>query len=181
MRATFLLFILSALIMTAPAGAQGIYFGPQAGYQKASGADDGDFLGGAALRVKFTPAFGAEGSILYRQEKFSDGDVTVRSWPVQATGFFYPVPYVYAAVGGGWYHTTFDYRSALNDAGTPDNTTENFGWHFGGGVEIPLGNTLALTGDIRYVFLDYDFKGLPGRDIDSDFFMVTAGLLFHLF
>ncbi len=174
------LAMLAALTVAEGVRAQGIYIGPQAGYQRARDADEGDFLGGIALRTKFSQAFGVEGSINYRQEEFEDDAVTVRSWPVMVTGLIYPIPFVYGSVGGGWFHTTFDYSDELNDAGTNDNTESEFGWHFGGGVEIPLGR-VALAADIRYVFLDYDFDGLPGRDIDSNFYMVTLGILFNPF
>jgi len=162
------------------AGAQGVFIGPAAGYQQANDADNGNFMGGAALRAKFSPAFGGEASIYYRQEDFADGKVTLRNWPVMATALFYPFPFVYGAVGGGWFHTTFDYSKELNSSlGIKDETMSEFGWHFGGGVEFAF-NTMVLTGDIRYVFLNYNFKNLPGRDIDSNFYMVTLGVLFNL-
>ncbi len=163
------------------AGAQEIMIGPSAGYQRSRGSDGGEFLGGLALRMKAFPSLGVEGSILYRKERFENNAVTVRSWPVMATAMFFPVPYLYASAGGGWFHTTFDYSDELNEAGTEDETTSEFGWHFGGGVEIPVGYRLRLAGDIRYVFLDYDFEGLPGRDINSNFYMITVGVLFRLF
>ncbi len=48
-------------------------------------------------------------------------------------------------------------------------------------MELPVGENLKLTGDIRYVFLDYDFEDIPGSDdIDSNFYVITAGFLFGL-
>ncbi|MHB9030987.1 MAG: outer membrane protein [Candidatus Latescibacterota bacterium] len=177
------LVLLTVLLASGVGGveAQEVLLGPSGGYQRSQDSDGGEFLGGLALRVKATEAFGVEGSILYRQEDFEDGDVTVRSWPVMATALIYPLPFIYGSIGGGWFYTTFDYSDELNDAGTEDDTTSEFGWHFGGGAEIPLGERIKLTGDIRYVFLDYDFEGLPGRDIDSNFYMITVGILFRLF
>ena len=62
-----------------------------------------------------------------------------------------------------------------------DDTNSEFGWHFGGGVELPLGSSAHLVGDLRYVFLDYSFDAVPGGgEIDDDFYMATAGLLFNL-
>src|SRR5574341_1410949 len=172
--------VLAALLIAfiAPqAGAQGIGFGPQVGFQKARDADEGQFMGGAALRIKLTPALGVEGSINYRQEKFQNGALTVRSWPVMATGLIYPLPIVYGAIGGGWYNTTFDFEQP-DGAANIEETQQEFGWHFGGGVELPLGSSTKLAGDIRYVFLNYDFEQVPGAEIDSDFYVVTVGLLF---
>lgn len=174
-------FILTAfLIVTGVSStlqaAGGIGLGPQVGYQKANDAEKGQFMLGAALRVKLWAALGVEGSINYRQEDFSDA-LTVRSWPVMVTGLFYPLPIVYGAVGAGWYNTTFDFSDAL---GVEDHTEQEFGWHFGAGAELPIGSKTKLTGDIRYVFLDYSFEDVPFQDVDSNFFVITAGLLFGL-
>ncbi len=162
-------------LMAAQAPAQ-IYFGPQGGYYKAQDADEAVLMGGAALRMKLGSALGIEGSINYRQEKYGDGAVTAKGWPIMATGLIYPIPIVYAAVGFGWYNITLDYKLAE----LKDETVQQVGWHFGGGVELPLGPRVKLTGDVRYVFLDYDFKEMPGKDLKNNFTVFTAGLLFRL-
>ena len=167
------------IVLVAPMYAQSVSLGPQVGYYKAKDAD-GNFMGGVAWRFKFTPLFGLDASINYRQEKYADDALTVRSWPIMVTGLIYPLPIVYGAIGAGWYNTTFDYDQD-KFAFLKDETTQEFGWHFGGGVELPIGSSFKLTGDIRYVFLDYDFKEIPGGDdIDSNFYVVTVGLLFGL-
>jgi len=162
--------------------AQGLSLGPQVGYYKAQDADQGSLMGGVACRLKIGPVLGAEASINYRQEKYADGAVTVRSWPVMATGLIYPLPFVYGAMGAGWYNVTIDYdQSRFPLLDLSDQTTQTFGWHFGAGLELPIGSTVKLTGDIRYVFLNYDFKALPGSgDPKSNFAIITAGLLFSL-
>jgi len=162
--------------------AQGLFLGPQGGYEKARDADEGKFMGGVALRLKLPFAIGVEGSINYRQDKFDDGAVTVRSWPVMVTGMFYPIPVIYAGIGAGWFNTTFDYDENKFPPNTVhDQTKQAFGYHFGGGLELPLGPSVKLTGDIRYVFLNYKFETIPGRDdLQSDFYVVTVGLLFKL-
>ncbi|NIR51359.1 porin family protein [candidate division KSB1 bacterium] len=172
----FLLMFLLSVFLIPNLQAQGLNLGPQVGFQKADDAEDGNFLLGAALRLKFSKALGIEGSINYRQEDFGP-NLTVRSWPVMVTGLLYPLPIVYGAVGAGWYNTTFDFDTAAADV---DETKQEFGWHFGAGVELPLGSKTKLAGDIRYVFLDYDFDEIPFRDVDSNFFMISAGILFGL-
>jgi opacity protein-like surface antigen len=168
--------------IVAPVNGQGIKIGPQVGFQKASDADEGKIMFGAALRAKLTPLLGVEGSIGYRQEKFANDALTVRSWPVMVTGLIYPIPIAYGAIGAGWYNTTFDYNQSMFPALTTANeTTQEFGWHFGGGVELPVGTNFNLTADIRYVFLNYDFKQIPGSgNLNSDFYAVTVGFLFGL-
>jgi len=86
-----------------------LYVGPQVGFQQARNADDGKWLIGAAARLKFLSVIGGEAAINYRQEEFGHGAVKVISWPVMATGLFYPLPFLYGALGAGWYYTTFDY------------------------------------------------------------------------
>jgi opacity protein-like surface antigen len=169
-----------AVLMAAQATAQSVYLGPQVGYYKAKDADKGSFMGGVAWRLKLMPVLGVEASINYRQEKYADGALTVRSWPVMVTGLIYPLPIVYGAVGAGWYSVTSDFDQKKLPL-MKDETTQKVGWHFGGGVELPVGSNIKLTGDIRYVFLNYDFKEIPGSDqVKSNFTVLTAGLLFCL-
>ncbi|HEX9655047.1 MAG TPA: outer membrane beta-barrel protein [bacterium] len=170
-------FVLAALVLgAAQSNAQGIRLGPEVGYYKTQDADDGKFMFGAALRLKLSSALGVEGAINYRQEKYGNDALTVRSWPILVTGMFYPLPIVYGALGAGWYNTTFD----VNVPGIDNETQQEFGWHFGAGVEIPMGGNSRLTGDLRYVFLDYSFDSIPFQDVDSNFYMISAGFLFGL-
>jgi hypothetical protein len=165
--------------MTTNAAAQVLSLGPQIGYQKARDAEDGKLMGGAALRVQLASNFKIEGAINYRQEKFAGGNLTVRSWPVTVTGLIYPLPIVYGSLGAGWYNTRFEYASS-NPRIAVEDTRQEVGWHFGGGVELPLGKRTKLVGDLRYVFLNYDFDQVPGVQLDSDFYMLTVGLQFGL-
>jgi len=160
-----------------------VYIGPQLGMSKARDAEDFTFMGGAAIRFKLAQALGIEGSINYRSDDYYDGTVTAQSWPFMVTGLVYPFPAVYGAIGAGWYNTTFSFNPPAGYTGDPvaDETTQDFGWHFGGGVELPLGASVRLVGDIRYVFLDYSFETVPGTEgVDSDSYVITVGLLFGL-
>jgi len=172
---------LTMLILT-QVNAQSINLGPQVGYQKAQDADEGKFMGGVAMRLKLTQSIGIEASINYRSENYSDGALTVKSWPIMITGLFYPIPIVYGAIGTGWYNTTFDYdQSRFPFQFVADETKQKIGWHFGGGLELPVGTNSMLTADIRYVFINYDFNSIPGfGDKSSDFVVFTVGLLFGL-
>jgi hypothetical protein len=149
--------------------------GPQAGVSKARN-EDANMVFGAAMRLRLHPALGVEGSVNYREDELAGNAFTVRSWPVQATGMLYFLPIAYGAMGAGWYMSTMDPEGSFLGG----DTESDFGWHFGGGLEIPLGGA-RLVGDLRYVFLDYSFDARPGSDeIDSDFYMATGGLLFNL-
>ena len=151
--------------------------GPHIGWYKSSDADDGSVMLGGAIKMKLTNALGAEGSVDYRAENYRDESIVVRSWPVMLTGLFYPVENIYGAVGVGWYNSEVDYEKELDNL--PNESMQDFGWHFGAGIEIPLSEALLLNGDFRYTFLDYNFEQVPGSDeINSDIFAITAGLLF---
>lgn len=176
-----LLFTASGFIL-----AQGVSIGigPQLGWQKSSSADKGNLMYGAALRFRISEAVGLEGSINYRSEDYANGALNVKTWPIMVTGLIYPVRYFYGAIGIGWYNTSFDYGDQPLTQTLLSNTQQNFGWHLGGGVEIPASQTLNITGDIRYVFLNYDFGELASAansgDLISNFFVITIGASFRI-
>lgn len=171
--------ILLIALMASQANAQGIGIGPQIGYQKAQDADSGKLMGGLAMRLRLMPVLGVEGSINYRQEKFANSALTVRNWPVMVTGLIYPAPVVYGAIGAGWYNTTFDYDQRAGPLQVNDEKRQAFGWHFGGGLELPVSPGFRLTTDLRYVFLNYDFKAIPGsNNLKSNSYIFTVGCLF---
>lgn len=158
-----------------------IGIGPQLGYQRAGDADAGKFMYGAFFRAKLSSAFGVEGSINYRQEEYADGKVTVRSWPVLVSALIYPFPMFYGIAGGGWYNTTFDFDPGFDQQDLADKSTNNFGWHLGAGAEVPIGESVRLIGDVKYVFMDYDwedFNDVPLKDYNSNFYVISIGLLF---
>lgn len=158
----------------------GIGFGPMLGWSRVNNSDAGQLTGGLALRMHLSPTLGLEGAVLYRQDRFNNGAVTAKTWPIQVTGLLYLVPSIYGAIGAGWYHTTYDYDSNLYPVGTAGETQTRFGWHFGGGLELPLGRA-SLAADIRYVFLNYDFKQLPGTGgTNANFYTINVGILFGL-
>lgn len=173
------IFIAGLITMTS---AQNIknptFIGPQVGFQKAADADNGQLMYGADLRLKLTNALAFDASINYRQEEYAGKRVTVETWPVLLTGLFYPAENIYGQAGIGWYNTKIEYGDELNIS---DKTGSEFGWHFGAGVEIPLGESVLLSPDFKYVFLDYDFGEVPGtNEINSDYFTINLGLLFRI-
>jgi opacity protein-like surface antigen len=158
--------------------------GPQVGFFKSQDGDDIRLMGGAAARIKLGRALGVEGSINYRVEEYHKGRIQATSWPVMVTGLVYPFPALYGAIGAGWYNTTIDYKFPIGVLGGPlerSVTQQDFGWHFGGGLEVPVGSAGRIVADIRYVFLDYDFQTLPGvGGVTNDFYVITASFLFGL-
>jgi len=182
----FILVSVLIIFSVLPSAAQSsVSFGPQIGFYKARDADQASGLGGLTLRTKLSDGFGIEGSINFRKEKYYDGRVDVNSWPVMVTGLFYFVPVVYGAVGAGWYNSNIQYHyppGFLTGSTTvTSETQQEFGWHFGGGAELPVGSSAKFVADIKYVFLDYDFTNFPGSGgVNSNFYVLTVGLLFNL-
>jgi len=184
MRSVIIVLMLSAAVSTAPA--QGIFLaGPQLGFYKTRGVTDSRAMGGIALHIRISEGFAMVGSVNYREERFVDGHVNVKSWPVMASGLFYLNSLVFGTVGAGWYNAAFDYTIPLGYQGSPEiiatDYHQEFGWHFGGGIELPLGLGTKLVGDMKYVFLNYDFAHIPGSEkVNSNFYVMTVGLLFVL-
>jgi len=162
--------------------AQSLGIGPVLGYQKAPDAEEGSFLGGAAVRLGLNDAITLEGANLVRSEKYVHNTIKVTNYPVMVSGLFYVLPILYGTVGAGWYNSKIEYNIDVPGILEPgDQSHQDFGWHFGGGVEFPLRSKVNLTGDIRYVFLNYEFEDVPGsNDIQNDFFMINVGLFFYL-
>ncbi len=175
-------FVIACLMFALISGAfaQDAYLGPQVGFYKATSADNAKIMGGAALRIRLGSTLGVEGSINYRQESYDGDRVTVRSYPFMVTGLWYVIPIVYGAIGAGWYNTRFEYNADKIGLNIPTETKQQFGWHFGAGADLPIGFG-RLTGDVRYVFLNYDFKQVPGTSgLKANFFLFTVGVLFEL-
>ena len=182
MKKMFVILLVFALVLPRALQAKDFFgLGPRAGFYKVRDADEGQWFGGAGLRLKMG-SIGFEGSIDYRAEKYVNGNLTIRSWPVMASVLFYPLPILYGVAGAGWYNTTFDYnQDKLLYKNIEDRTEQKVGWHFGGGIELPLGRSSKLAVDIRYVFLDYDFSELPdNKDLKSDFYAVTITMFLRL-
>jgi opacity protein-like surface antigen len=193
MKVKLLLVVLLALFFVTQSDAQyrerstrsesSIGIGPQVGYHRAGDADDGRFMFGAFIRAKLSQAFALEGSINYRQEEYYGGRVEVSNWPVLVSALIYPFPAVYGIAGVGWYFTTVGFDNSTFEQDLDDRTTNPFGFHLGAGLELPLGEMLKLTGDIKYVFLNYDLEDVGDvalNDLNSNFYIISVGLAFGL-
>ncbi len=180
-----ILSMLALAVLTAPtAFAQDtdrpVYIGPQVGLYT-NDIDDDDITAGigAAVRFKVADVLGLEGAINYRQEEFGDDELTVKTWPVLATAMFYPVETIYGLLGLGVYNTSTDRNE--DNVDLADDTDSEIGWHFGGGLELPLGERALLTGDLRYVLLDQGIEDPSGLITDDqNFYLVTIGIMVGL-
>ncbi len=178
MKKIITIFVLSIILLSESFG-QGFSFGPQLGYYKSKGADEGTMMYGGAIRLRLSSGIGLEASVNFRSESYEDNAYVVTSYPIMASAMIYLLPIVYGTIGAGWYNSEIDYSSQWNAYGLKDATRQDFGWHFGAGGELPLG-IITLAADIRYVFIDYGFDKLPGKEIDSNFYVITAGVFINL-
>jgi hypothetical protein len=147
---------------------------PSIGITKAVHDDDAQskIYGGLAVRAPLLPALKVEVGAAYRTEERAAGALDVRMWPVTASLWLQPLPILYAGGGVGWYHTTLDYAAPLE---SQSHTTEQFGVHLGGGLEVPFGPA-ALDLNGRYVFMNTQRSQLPPAQWDPDFWTTTLGL-----
>ena len=151
--------------------------GGRATYYRPKDADKGNLYGGAQLRYRFAPVFGAEVSADYRRDTF--GSTTTRTYPVQGSLLAYFVPNapvsLFALVGAGVYFTHVE--------GPGIDTTQNrVGPHLGGGLQFFLDRYWSIDATYRYVWLE-DVKSNNDALVTQKFHdsghMVTAGLNYH--
>ena len=153
---------------------------PSLGFTKSTdeNAEDGNALGGLAVRFPVMSFLKLEGGIAYRQDSFSDGDLKVRQWPVTASAWLTVLPSVYAGAGIGWYRTTLDYA---DNQPYEDDTSMQTGLHVGGGLSLPIGLKYGLDLNGRYIFMQGDNNNvqLP-TTFNPDFWRLSLGLVFKL-
>lgn len=147
---------------------------PSVGLARSVDSDETKSLYGLALRSYVIPHV-LEGEIQgqYHQETLYNGGLKLKTWPVTASFYIAPVSVLYVGAGAGWYHTTFDYEESL---GIPNKTTEQFGVHVGGGMQVPIMPNAALDLNGRYVFLEDQESKLIPEKFNPDFWSASLGL-----
>ncbi|REL37853.1 porin family protein [Rhodohalobacter sp. SW132] len=161
-------------------------FGPRLGYYKAQDADEGNFYGGAQMRIRPGAIIGIEAAVEYRagQEYGINGNSVKTSFvPVTASLLaFAPVSEnfsPYGVAGLGAYYTRYTTSGVLEDLGFDDDSDFNLGYHLGFGAEIPFNENVALNIDYRYLFLNPsdNQESLDGASFSGN--TISAGLMFY--
>jgi len=169
---------IALLAASLPPPARGAELIPSIGITRTvHGGNDASVFSGLALRGPLAPALVGEIAVGYHDDSRYGDQLHVRSWPVTASLYVSPMPVVYAGAGVGWYHTTLDYASNL--PALVDETTQRFGVHVGGGMELPLGGVTALDLNGRYVMLQPQESRLVPETFDPDYWTTSLGLAFH--
>ena len=138
--------------------------------------DDVKLFGSLAVRGNIAQALKAEVGVMYRQQSYMSGDLTARMWPITASLYVTPTPQLYLGAGVGWYQTTLDYDE---DLGIADDTSQDFGFHVGGGVQVPVAEKISVDLGGRYTFMDNVETELNDLDnLNPDFWTTSLGLAF---
>lgn len=147
---------------------------PSIGFTRPADGGDSKISTGLALRSGLLPMVQSEIGVSYRKEEFSSGGAAT-TWPVTASLWFAPIPFLYAGGGVGWYHTSFSY-DGVPGAASLAATQQTFGTHVGGGMRMPIAPMLGLDLNARYVVLSKkDATTLPS-EYDPKFYSVALGL-----
>jgi hypothetical protein len=178
----------AALILPGPARAGLLGLGGHGGYFRVSDEGEKKFFAGAHARLRLPLFLTFEGALDYRpsatrtvNRPAPGTDIDVTTYPITISAMAYPIPLVYLLAGVGWYNTTLEFSDSGVTTGPDSETNDNFGSHFGAGIELPIGGNKSLSGDVRYVFLNYDVTKLDLgglKELDADYFSFQIGLTF---
>lgn len=179
MRLIIIWTAVSAALFGTPsiAAAQGFGVGARLAWVKANTDSNVDvdavrFIGGQIRLV--SGHYGVEVAMDHHSESFELLNQKISETPIQVSvmlrlgGGAIVSPFLLG--GPGWYRRKVELLS--NPDGPGVKTTE-FGWHAGGGVEVPAGRHFAIHGDYRYTFLDFN------KDDDEDRNFITGLLPGH--
>jgi opacity protein-like surface antigen len=146
---------------------------PSIGIAHSVDADESRTFLGLELRGSVAPMARVGLGVGYRSEDMMNGDVTMRTIPVTASLWVSPVPTLYVGGGAGMYFTTLSFGDVL---ALPSESDQQFGWHAGGGLSLPLAPRVALDLQGRYVFLQDEVSVPSGGSFDPDFWNASAGI-----
>ncbi|MEO5617223.1 MAG: hypothetical protein ABIS67_05600 [Candidatus Eisenbacteria bacterium] len=148
---------------------------PSVGIARASDGGDSRLYTGIALRTGLAPFAQTELGVAYRKEEFPNNGGSATTWPVTASVWFAPIPFLYAGGGVGWYHTSFSYEG-VPLAGSLAATDQSFGTHLGGGIRMPLAPMVGLDLNARFVNLKSSDNSNVPSNYDPKFWSVALGL-----
>jgi hypothetical protein len=173
-----------ALVLVVPQRADAVLslsLGPHIGWVYTKDSEENLFTYGGAARLSILQFLTAELAVQYQKEDTGQGDIA--TLPIQLSGMLNIMPFLHGTVGFGYYSVDASLEGVSSTLGSIDDTAQDAAMHIGAGVNFPLATRGTLTGELRYVFLDYSLDDVNGQpiDVDADFFQITAGVLFKLF
>jgi opacity protein-like surface antigen len=183
MRSRWGVLVLAAAVLGAAAiaGAGSADVGIAGGYQRLSEGEDGAFVGGGYLRLDWHEVVFIETRVLYHNEDLGN-DRELELIPIQLSAMLFFLrrdlvvsPYVLAGVGG---YITRQVENAKDES----DSSFDFGWHLGGGLDWNLTDRIFVEADLRYIWLDVDFSGqtVGEKLANANSWMATTGFGFRL-
>jgi opacity protein-like surface antigen len=173
--------VVAGIFMAAPASADLTHFslGPRVGWTRTSDTETSAPVYGLATRFRLFEFIGAELAVDYRKEE-KDGS-EIKTIPVQVSGLLYILPFLHATAGIGWYNVDASLKGVGETLEDFDDSRSDAGLHLGGGLDIELSPRASLTGELRYVFLNYEFEDIEEVfEVDANYLMITAGLQIYV-
>jgi opacity protein-like surface antigen len=156
-------------------------FGLRCGFQRLADSDSsGAFVGGGYFRWDWHRIVMLEAAVLYHVEEVN-ATTDLELFPIQFSALIYPLrrdyqfsPYILGGVG-------LYISRQVPDVGETDSSTD-FGWHLGLGVDCALNDRVFVEGDFRYIWLDTETENQTAADVLSNFdcWMATIGIGFRL-
>jgi opacity protein-like surface antigen len=149
--------------------------GPHYSYITLMDSEERQKFAGGQLRMKFLSTVGLEISIDYRKDLYVEDTFRVQSIPALISVLVYVFPgrtfSPYLLGGGGWYynHVTFLVEPFKEYSGNVD-----FGYHFGGGVELSIVGKVGFHLDYRSIMVNFSPLNLKG-----DGHLITAGMTYY--
>lgn len=183
-RSLILSIVTLSIILPGVAAASSPFgIGPRVGFYKSEDAEDIYGFLGFQARFKFTEVFVGELSIDWREDIYDLGygdELIVTQYPVLLSAIFNLMPSSpvtpYVIVGAGWYNINQSYEY---DDYSVDDTTQEFGYHLGGGVDFRFKSSMALNADVRYNMLEIE-QDEDIDEIDAGGWIFSTGFTFYL-
>jgi len=172
-RIAFGLLVFALLLLAGLATARAGEFVPSIGYSRTPESDKNQMIYGLSLRGAGSRRMTSELAVGYRNEGYSGGDMTVRTIPVTLSAWMAPSRTIYVGGGLGYYFMAQKYAASLS---LGEQTSHQLGYHWGGGILLPMGAKSALDLQYRNVRLERQDTGLPGGSFDPSFWSVSAGI-----
>jgi opacity protein-like surface antigen len=175
--------ILLLFMIVAPSLAKPLYFGLGPSYGCYRTGDSGgwnDRIGvGSRLRYRW---WGADVEVHYKNERYFNDLVWVRSWPLTVSLLAFPFKFAYAGGGFGTYELYVDYNQSIPGLENLQNASRRrAGFHLCAGVEANMTKTSAVTVEMRYSWIDYRLAPLPDvSSVDTNALSLNATVYFKL-
>lgn len=147
-------------------------------YSAAADEEEREFAFGIHARARISSNLGLEASMEFRQEDLLEDNATLKLYPIQFSLLYYLLPNskvgLYGLGGFG-----FTRSSVSGDLFGEDAENTDISYHFGFGVEIPVSQSLGISGDIRYLDMNLDLGSILTQDLNTSGWQSNFGITFY--